>query len=45
MRRLRQVIDRFVVYGGVIVVLSAIVVQDTTRAQVVLVLLGLLLVQ
>ena len=45
MRRLRQVIDRFVVYGGVIVTLSAIVVQDTTRAQVVLVLLGLLLVQ
>ncbi len=45
MRRLRQIIDRFVVYGGVIVVLSAIVVQDTTRAQVVLVLLGLLLVQ
>jgi hypothetical protein len=45
MRRLREVVDRFVVYGGVIVVLSAIVVQDTTRAQVVLVLLGLLLVQ
>jgi hypothetical protein len=45
MRRLRQVIDRFVVYGGVIVVLSAIVVTDTSRAQVVLVLLGLLLVQ
>ncbi len=45
MRRLREVIDRFVVYGGVIVVLSAIVVQDTTRAQMVLVLLGLLLVQ
>ena len=45
MRRLRQVVDRIVVYGGVIVVLSAIVVQDTTRAQVVLVLLGLLLVQ
>ncbi len=45
MRRLRQFIDRFVVYGGVIVVLSAIVVQETTRAQVVLVLLGLLLVQ
>ncbi len=45
MRRLRQVIDRFVVYGGVITVLSAIVVTDTTRAHVVLVLLGLLLVQ
>jgi len=45
MRRLRQVIDRFVVYGGVIVVLSAIVVTDTSRDQVVLVLLGLLLVQ
>jgi len=45
MRRLRQVIDRIVVYGGVIVVLSAIVVADTSRIQVVLVLLGLLLVQ
>ena len=45
MRKLRQIIDRFVVYGGVVVVLSAIVVQDTTRGQVVLVLLGLLLVQ
>ena len=45
MRKLREVIDRFVVYGGVVVVLGAIVVQDTTRAQVVLVLLGLLLVQ
>ena len=45
MRKLRDVIDRFVVYGGVVVVLGAIVVQDTTRAQVVLVLLGLLLVQ
>ena len=45
MRKLRQIIDRFVVYGGVVVVLSAIVVQDTTRAQVVLVLLGLILVQ
>ena len=45
MRRLRQVIDRFVVYGGVIVVLSAIVVADTSQAQMVLVLLGLLLVQ
>lgn len=45
MRKLRQIVDRFVVYGGVVVVLSAIVVTDTTRAQVVLVLLGLLLVQ
>ncbi len=46
MRRLRQVVDRIVVYGGVIVVLSAIVVVvDVSRAQMVLVLLGLLLVQ
>ncbi len=45
MRRLRQVADRIVVYGGVIVVLSAIVVADTSRAQVWLVLIGLLLVQ
>ena len=45
MRRLRQVVDRIVVYGGVIVVLSAIVVADASRAQMVLVLLGLLLVQ
>ena len=45
MRRLRQVVDRIVVYGGVIVVLSAIVVAEPSRAQVVLVLLGLLLVQ
>ncbi len=45
MRRLRQAIDRIVVYGGVLVVLSAIVVSDTSLNQVVLVLLGLLLVQ
>ncbi len=45
MQRLRQVIDRTVVYGGVVVVLSAIVVADTSRAQVWLVLAGLLLVQ
>ncbi len=45
MRRLRQVVDRIVVYGGVLVVLSAIVVSDTSLNQVVLVLLGLLLVQ
>ncbi len=45
MRRLRQVIDRIVVYGGVLVVLSTIVVADASLAQVVLVLLGLLLVQ
>jgi len=45
MRRLRQVVDRIVVYGGVIVVLSAIVVVETSGAQVVLVLVGLLLVQ
>ncbi len=45
MQILRQVIDRIVVYGGVIVVLSAIVVADTSRVQVWLVLLGLLLVQ
>ena len=45
MRRLRQVVDRIVVYGGVIVVLSAIVVVEASRTQVVLVLLGLLLVQ
>ena len=45
MRRLRQVVDRIVVYGGVFVVLSAIVVVDTSLNQVVLVLLGLLLVQ
>ncbi len=45
MRRLRQVIDRIVVYGGVIVVLSAIVVVEASRIQVVLVILGLLLVQ
>ncbi len=45
MRRLRLVVDRIVVYGGVIVVLSAIVVVEASRIQVVLVLLGLLLVQ
>ncbi len=45
MRGLRQVVDRIVVYGGVIVVLSAIVVVDASVNQVVLVLLGLLLVQ
>ena len=45
MRGLRQVVDRIVVYGGVIVVLSAIVVVETSGAQVVLVLVGLLLVQ
>jgi uncharacterized membrane protein HdeD (DUF308 family) len=45
MRKLRQVIDRFVVYGGVIVILASIVVTDPSRNQVVLVLLGLLLVQ
>ncbi len=45
MRRLRRVVDRIVVYGGVLVVLSAIVVTDTSLNQVVLVLLGLLLVQ
>ncbi len=45
MRRKRLVVDRIVVYGGVAVVLSAIVVVDTSLTQVVLVLLGLLLVQ
>ncbi len=45
MRGLRQVVDRIVVYGGVIVVLSSIVVVEASVNQVVLVLLGLLLVQ
>ncbi len=45
MRKLRHVIDRIVTYGGVVVVLSTIVVAEASWAQVVLVLLGLLLVQ
>ncbi len=44
MRKLRQGIDRILTYGGVLVVLSTIVVVDASLAQVVLVLLGLLLV-
>ncbi len=45
MQGLRQVVDRIVVYGGVIVVLSSIVVVEASVNQVVLVLLGLILVQ
>ena len=45
MRKLREVIDRIITYGGVLVVLSTIVVAEASPDQVVLVLLGLLLVQ
>ena len=45
MRRLRYVIDRLVIYTGVLLVLGAVVFTEASVLQTSLVLAGLLLVQ
>ena len=45
MQRLRNFIDRFLTYTGVLVVLGTMIFTDASRMQVSLVLFGLLILQ
>ncbi len=45
MQRLRNFIDRFLTYVGVLVVLGTMIFTDASRMQVSLVLVGLLILQ
>ena len=45
MRRLRNVIDRLVIYGGVLLVLGTMVFTEASVMQTLMVLFGLLILQ